>query len=738
MRPKKWLTATMLALMLVPSGMNFQATTANAAAGTATENGPGDNIDPAPLPEKVSPYDIKIRRIAYNQNNGDGIIMNDSPVYPNSWSQAKNMAENPMWVAPDHTGWSTVGSVCERYIFRTDYYDKDGKPVSGPVAGGSKKDRYTSRWHNGEDDYAKRAPWNAFQYNTFNQLDSNSISLYIGQLKSKYANRPEHRGVNWDSVDGVLTGMGQYWRKTTREGTNATPHPDGGACLTGQYKWHYYDNEIVMEGDLRQHIDTPGGSKPSPGRNNGDVAGEAYWELVRHNESTNSGVDAFLNLKMTGNHYAVRGFQQQLSLGGQTVRGPQGQPLKIRVPDGYTVKNHNVNYSAAYEYTNFYKDIYRCTDGKNGYCYKWTFDKRVPDWDKVQTFTYSGSSPVNHEMFEVKQESRLEGFTGKNYKVGNKDTIQNKSSKQSTPYYENFSKGASNNRQSDISLKTQTGIPVTPGELSYSVSVPSGSQSNGGYKVLRREGTYGNMYPADVDTSLKSTYSNRSIIGGYQYAIPYQQSTYVDRGTSGGKRNLSWTYQSDLFLMGKHTGFQQGVNYTQDVKQNYLNNKSAPSESTARSRYTGTESALRSAYQSQTGQTLVDEMLPFDMEKAQRYMIPVEASSPLKPNVTHVNHRAIHNMGLNDMTFRYDQTFKFKRYLFGAIQDDAYIIEQTDPMVSLSDADQSKVKTIVISFDDAKRIAELNQTRTEKRVHEFRISDRNYIERIRQIVGEAQ
>jgi len=707
----------MAAVMLSP----FTPTTSNnnASAAPGTNNDWIDDRDPPPQTNYTS-RTIEIKRKAYNKNHADGIIMNDRQTRPSGFQHGKQMADAPDVVAAGHTGWSVEGSVCERIITHYDRIYQNGMLVE-------MRPRYQSTWHYGRDPYGQAL--GGYRYNTFNQRDTGSLSTYANQLNQKYS----HLGIsNWHTVRGELRGV-DYWNIEIMERFYPPSAALDGSCETGDTRIYYSNNEIIMEGEVQVEEKDPTKSKPSPGRNNGDVEGEAYWELVRHNENANSGVDAYLSLTIAGDHFAVRNAKQKLEIGGQSKEGKT--ELKIRVPDGMTVKNQDMKYSFTYEYTNDYKDIYRCTDREYGYCYEWTFDKRVPDWEKVKTFNYSGSTKIDHRMKEVITGAKIEDLF-KEYKVGHKDTIVSKTQTDKQPFYEDFSKASGNTHESHYDLKTQTPIPITPGALAYGVSVPSDSHTQGGYKVLRKEGTHGHLYPADVDTSLKEQYRNRTDISGYDFAIPYQQSSLTDRGASGGKRVLNWDYASDLFYMTKHTGFQRGYPYAQAVKQNYMNGTALPTRQAMASVMDG---QISSAYTAQTNQRYIDELLPSasdeDFKKLQRYVIPVEASSPLQPGVTHKNHNALHNLGLNDLTFRFDQSFQFERFLFGAVQDEAWLIEQIDPMSSISNMNGAQIHKITIKEADIDRIVAYTASRTNNRVHEFRISDRAFIQEIKNIVG---
>lgn len=362
--------------------------------------------DPPPLPNTPSPR-IPIERKAYNQNSQDGIIMIDNPVIPRSWDQAFNMAKNPPGT---HTGWSTVGEtkVCQVERIAIGY---DGKPVTPdkPYPQTSDKiwwwkDDWSGTYYHKWDSNPHSTK--SFQFNTNNKFDEGPLDAYKDQLNAKYNNLIKEHGIkSWDGVRGLLNGDGKYWSKYTTSGSEmkqCTSHGEE------QRSWSYGDNEIVMVGWIQADREYPGGSHESGGTNDGDVKGNVYWELVRHNENANSGVDGFVDLKVSGKHYATRNVKQTAKLGNDSKTAGRDQSMKLHVPDGMTVKDDVLSYGITYEYTNFYEDKYKCEDQNGPYCYEWHFVERVPDWTKAKTFNYNESIKINHQMLETFTGGKIE------------------------------------------------------------------------------------------------------------------------------------------------------------------------------------------------------------------------------------------------------------------------------------------------------------------------------------------
>ncbi|QNK89080.1 hypothetical protein H7992_04970 [Sporosarcina sp. resist] len=221
---------------------------------------------------------------------------------------------------------------------------------------------------------------------------------------------------------------------------------------------------------------------------------------------------------------------------------------------------------------------------------------------------------------------------------------------------------------------------------------------------------------------------------GGNYEVPLQQKPMDDSGMQGSNRTFKAEFVSDLFFTTKYTGFMTGYPYANKVRESILNGGAMPSlnavvnEGTAKS---------KTAYESKTGQTFKDEWMftesEENVESLQRYAIPITPLSDLKPGETYQNDMELVDMGLSDLGFEYDQTFSFDHYLFGSGADEAWVIEQPESRVKVDSAD---VKTIVITKEQRNKIiGEVKERPTEDKLHNFRVTDRNFTEMIRKIVG---
>ncbi|MEK4031314.1 hypothetical protein MKZ02_22685 [Pseudobacillus sp. FSL P4-0506] len=467
----------------------------------------------------------------------------------------------------------------------------------------------------------------------------------------------------------------------------------------------------------------------------GSAKGKAFWELRRSNTNEESQVYIESRFTINGDHYATRNASHSVQFAGRTIQ--QVGAIQSTAP-GRSVKGSNLNYTFQYEYTNW-PIGWECSQSGvdeegNSTCLSWTFNSN-PDWSRAQTFRLSGSIPINHKQGETIKDNSIEGILTQKWIVGKEDNWNpNKSTKD---YYEQWKKSSDSKVKSQYNLKTQTTLPITPGSLIYDVDLPSGEHLKSGFQTLKKEKSNGFFFPQDIDDSLKNDYKNRSKYSSYTYAFPLQQSVLKDKGTSGNKRIFEYGYVTDLFFMSKYTGFAVGTPYAQKVKQNFVNGTPIPSYNSLMQEG---KQKLSDSFESATGEKFVDEVLytksANEMDRLQRYAIPVSPTSPLKPKQNYKNHIVLENMGLSDLIFEYDQSFKFEHYLFGSGTDEAWIIEQPESRIKLDHLKSDAIHTIEIKDKDKKQMYNLSYNRPKEKLHKFRVTDRDITTKIEVIVGD--
>lgn len=509
-------------------------------------------------------------------------------------------------------------------------------------------------------------------------------------------------------------------------------------CNVGDFAYTYNNNEFYVTAtfDVYWQDNSPQGS----------VDGQTYWELRRTDENKASDVAVYSQYNIPySSHVGVRNIRHTVTAGSTTKtytentekkpkRGKHSysQPPAIEFTvNGQQVKNKTLSYSFEYEYTN--KEIgWVCVSrGKYG-CRRWKWDDN-PDWRAVRTFRLSGSMPVDHRQGETEKWTKLDDVLNKKWIVGRKDTW-NGGSKSSKTYYEQWKRASGNNVKTSYNLKTQSYLPILQGALEYQVELPSGKHKESSFDPLRKEWSYGYFFPADIDDSLKSDYRNRSEYTAYDYAFPLQQSVMKDNGLKGLNRSFTVDFTTDIFLMSENTGLIVGVPYANAVKDRVKNGQSLPSVS---SYITQAASKLESRYESATGQDYRDNPVTSsasDLDEMQRYYLPINSTSDLLPGNKYKNHIVYKNMGLSDAIFEFDQTFRFDHYLFGSPKDDAWIVEQVAERINMKNLSPSQIHTIHMTNEQVKQLANLDLNRTKTRVHEFRRSDRDFVDKVKNIV----
>ncbi|RST60203.1 hypothetical protein D5F11_009095 [Siminovitchia terrae] len=613
---------------------------------------------------------------------------------------------------PQRTGWSGATFACNN----SKAYDKDG-----------------NRLYN--DDGSPVSPWvETGRYNTTDSHEGHSPSKFRNEIIEKYSKElgQERAEELYDLAvkSGKLleydpnSEIPARWINTPQ---NAHHGPTGRYvihsedtrtidCTDGQTAYFYnnLDFFITMTFDVTWEDEE-----------NGTSTGEAYWELQRTNPNAPSELYAYSAFEVPyEKHVAVRNEEHTVTIASKHVR--QKGPIQFHM-NAQEAKGVSMKYGFGYEYTN--KEIgWVCTgSGEEQTC---EYDSS-PDWRAAEEFNLAGSIPVDHKQGDTIRKDTIEDVVAEKFVVGRQD-LWNDSSKTSKVFHEEWSKASSNTNKSRYELKTQSTLPILPGDLEYQVEVPSDAHKDAGYRVLRSVLTNGHYYPVDVDDSLKAEYANNTGEPGYDYAIPLQQSVMNDKGMSGNKRKFDWKYETDLFFTTKHTGFQTGYGYAADVKNSVVNNVSLPSHSSLMSQGRNLSEA---AFANKVGEVYKDDILytnQNEFDKLKRYMIPVDPDSPLEPMQEYKNHTILKNMGLSDLKVEFDQTFTFERFLFGSGADDVFYIEQVDTRQGIGSMEN--VHTILIPYEEVKELAQMKMNRTTTKMHKLRFADRDFTDKVKAVL----
>lgn len=486
----------------------------------------------------------------------------------------------------------------------------------------------------------------------------------------------------------------------------------GSRCTTGDKAGLYRDFDFFVRLKFNLYFNIDG----DPGKK-GSSEGKTYWELERSGGDADSHVKVYSEYEVPyEKHRAVRNVKHTVNAGSKSVSN-DSELIEFTV-DTKSTKNNNLNYEFSYEYTN--KEIgWQCSG--NGDSHSCTYNSN-PDWRAVRTHKINGSIAMDHKHGETIKGSNLDEILSNEFVVGRMDEWDENNEVTSSVYHEGWNRKES--VPSTFNLKTQTHLPILQGAMSYSVGVPSENHKAGGYMPIKAKGSQGHYLVDDIDESLKASYTNTTDYG-YAYEIPIKQHVLADKGMSGDNRQYDWDYTTDLFVISEHAGLITEGAYTSGVSLN-----SAPSID---SYVADAIATMPVRYLAETNETYVDtELNTTDIDKLQRYYLPVTPDSIYHPNIQYTNLIVYNDMGLNDLKFEFDQKFKFDHYLFGTAKDDAWIVEQVDSRVSFGGGN---VNTIQLSQEQIKALANAQRGRTDIRMHDFRIADRDYMEQVKQIVG---
>lgn len=467
----------------------------------------------------------------------------------------------------------------------------------------------------------------------------------------------------------------------------------------------------------------------------GETEGQAYWELQRTDVNNPSEVYAEINFTPTGTHYEIKNILHRLELTGYPLMEDE-DPISVIVDAGI-VKDGSMDYTFEYEFTNYYKHNYKCVDSdEDGNCFEWEYVDTTAVWDKGDTFNITDSLALDHRQHDVIEGSFVEDVLTEKLLVGRSDSHGGGESEKQA-YYEQLKKH-SDFMKSKNSLKTQTYLSIKPDDLKYSVNVPSEKHSLDDYQVFKKGWVNGHYFPQDVDDSLKEDLMNNTNHDLGDYEIFLQQNELNDRGLQKNKRVYDMRFVTDYFLVSENTGFIVTHPFAYQFNRHLLYGDTKPTHDLVAS-ITG--NLISQEYFRQTGEEFDEKVIGIkddgtleDSEKLQRYYLPVSPKSILEPNETHTNNILLENIGLNDVSWEYGQEFSYEHYLFGSAHDDAWIVEQAEGRIA--EFEESDVHTFIIKDEDKEGMVELLKQRPTDRLHEFRVTDRGFRDKLKQLIGE--
>ncbi|KYG92011.1 hypothetical protein A0U40_03470 [[Bacillus] sp. KCTC 13219] len=455
--------------------------------------------------------------------------------------------------------------------------------------------------------------------------------------------------------------------------------------------------------------------------------GTVYWELQRLQPNEDSYVVMNMNFEIPEDkHYAIQKSLHTLLYGSKKIS--QEKAIKISVP-GASVKGQTMAYEFTYEYAE--EPIgWKETNCVNGIC-EWEFDY-MPDWEKVQVVSLKGSLAIDHSMKDIIQADTFSEILTKQWIVGRQAEwdVVTEELVRSDVYHESYKQAVDSVYEDHIQLKTQTMMPMTPGTLRYQVTLPSAAHQADTFYPLKNTQSYGTYVAAELDDSLQAEFAD---------GVKLQQLPFDDKGLTGSNRIFEANYVSDLFFITKSLGFMSGYPYAEQVRQAIVNNQPLPTYEHVMREGMKKGEADFARYTEGTVPFKDDWMYTEDesqLASLQRYAIPVTPLSELHPHEVYENTFELVDMGLNDVRFKFNQTFTFEHYLFGSGYDDAWIIAQ---MESLGRVEKEQIAgTFIMARQQVHELAKLYYERMEKpyyKIHNFRYFDRTYPDQVKEILN---
>lgn len=426
----------------------------------------------------------------------------------------------------------------------------------------------------------------------------------------------------------------------------------------------------------------------------GMAEGVFSWELFKENSDNESKIKVLNNASINGTHYATRNLKYRAF--SNVFNEEDNKPLEVKLSLLNAIKDENIDYSFEYEYTNHYRDLYKCVDGVSkvddytqDYCFEWVFDKRVPSWKPEHTKRagWEESLLVDHNHGSTHTVSE-DDFLVLSFTIGRDrvfNDLENVDKKRT--FYEYIIPQPNNTH-----LRTQTYKDI-------SEKVYYHSDFENEFYVIEGDMFY---FPNDLDKSIRDKYKNTTSLDYGEYAIPLRLSE--------SSENEAEFKTNDNFYITKTTGFLFSLPNT-ETNPNRIKN------------------FARNEFEEFTGERYHDTVLT-SPEEGSRYYLNIDLNGNQKPNTWYNDNVVIGKLGLSDITLHILQMLKFDYYLFGIPLDDPIIAEQQGSI--LSDIDYTH--SIKLTPEQIRDLKEIAKDRGNT-LHSFRsLDNQKVLERIKEII----
>lgn len=383
-----------------------------------------------------------------------------------------------------------------------------------------------------------------------------------------------------------------------------------------------------VEATVEDPTNVGGGNEFTEGKAKGDFS----WKLKKDKADITSHIEINNSGEINGNHFATRNKNYLIS--GKKIKNERSDnPILLKVQDPNELKGEEVNLSFSYEYTNYYKDIYKCVDTRADGCYAWEFDKRIPEWTRSQTATWQTTLKIDHNygediLLETKDKKT------KDFLIGRKAILKGSSSQ---IYHE---KDVEHFEVSirDKNMSTQSWTPVSE-QIKYFNSL------NQPLTIIEGKKYY---FPTALDENLKERYANDTLLPYSDYALPLQISSQTSSSLT--------TELKEQFFVTDRLGFIVSVpRNINDQKQ--------------------IERIAKEQFEAYTNEAYNDKVI-FSKGTKSKYYIPVNWRAAEKPKHYYPDNMVIGRLGMSDVTLHYLKKLQFENYLFGHVKDEPIFLTQ--------------------------------------------------------------
>lgn len=429
--------------------------------------------------------------------------------------------------------------------------------------------------------------------------------------------------------------------------------------------------------NYRVSLPDPSNIRQLEGSTSGKAKGEFFWILNKSDSTSGSRIIVSNNVSIDGKHYATRNTIYKISSPNVfSVEDNSNQTYYLNNPND--LKNKKILYSFSYEYTNHYRENYKCVEKQGNDCFKWEFENYTPVWDSgyLKNASWSKELNVDHKYGETFKFGSTSN-SDLSLIIGRKATINGyeSSSINEQTLKENFVVD-----KAPTILLAQTWLPISE-KIEYT------SDLNNGLYVIPQHMYY---FPYDIDDNLKLKYKNQTPFEYSNYAIPLKIGT---KNQNSVIFNLA-----DNFFVTRNTGFVFSVPST-ITNMNEINNR------------------VKTEYELYTN-SIYDDTILNSISEGSRYFLNIKGNGSQQNNKWYTNVFVLGKMGLSDVTFHVDELYLFEKYLLGNPLDDPLINEQQETILNVE-----YPHSITIDSNTLEKIKKIVSERNHMLLHDFRSID---------------